>query len=540
MTPEQQKAIALARARRRRQEAEASEKPERGFGQALYDNIVGDPNDGVTSYGESLGTWLNRAGESMTLGVVGDEASAAATGLLPGRSYDGELERYRQNEEDMSLPSKIAADIGGAVLPAFLSGGATAAPGLLGQVSSAASKIAPTNMAARYIGGGKGLMGTLTRGGISGALMGATQGFSDGEGGVSKRFENAKSAATIGGGVGLAAAGIGSAVGKAAQGRAERRIVKNAAKLGPSTDELRATGNALYKQVDDAGVQIRPEAFDRMRADALERLRANTGFDELPGSGSITPNASRVMEIMQQSSGRMSQEPTAALPFRSLDQMRRQAGAAAGNVTNKTDQAAGMEIIGALDDFVARLGPDDVVTGKVRDLQSAIVKAREVWGQMSRSQTIDDAIEAGGDYLGGSASGIRNQFKNLLRNPKRIRGFSDAEKTAMRQVVNGGPLQQLVNLAGGGMAQLGSVAAGWGAGGLPGAMGGAALAAGQRKLSETIAQKSAETARAAIASGKLRGPQAVGLLEAITRPKTVGTSGVMGILPLITDAQRSR
>lgn len=30
-------------------------QPERGLGQVLYDNIVGDPNDGVTSYGKASG-----------------------------------------------------------------------------------------------------------------------------------------------------------------------------------------------------------------------------------------------------------------------------------------------------------------------------------------------------------------------------------------------------------------------------------------------------------------------------------------------------
>lgn len=68
LTVEQQKALALARARRRRSETQP--KAERGFGAAIYDNIVGNPDDGVTSYGESLGTWLNRAGESAFLGIV--------------------------------------------------------------------------------------------------------------------------------------------------------------------------------------------------------------------------------------------------------------------------------------------------------------------------------------------------------------------------------------------------------------------------------------------------------------------------------------
>ena len=90
LTIEQQRALALAKARRRRKE-----KAGRGFGggssagggatdtdrgvmATIKDNVIG-VDDGVQSYGESLGTWLNRAGDTATLGVVGDEASAAVT-----------------------------------------------------------------------------------------------------------------------------------------------------------------------------------------------------------------------------------------------------------------------------------------------------------------------------------------------------------------------------------------------------------------------------------------------------------------------------
>lgn len=510
---------------------------ERGVGQIIYDNIVGDPNDGVTSYGESLGTWLNRGGETMTLGLVGDEASAAVTGMLPGRSYESELDRYRQNEADMSTMGRLSADLTGAILPAFLPGGQAAASGALGKAAATASKIAPTNIAARFIGGAAGPLGAIGRGGLSGAIMGGAQGFMDGEG--DSRIPDAVTGAGLGAALGGLASGIGAGISRYAKNAATRKAVAEAAKAGKPTDELRAAGNALYQQVDDAGVQIKPSSFDRMWNDALAKLRANSGYDELAGPGSLTPNSARVMEIMKQSGGKMAAEPTAALPFKSLDQMRRQAGAAAGNVANKTDQQAGMQIIDTLDDFVQRLSPDDVIAGDVEALKTAIPKARDIWGQMSRSQKIDDAIEAGGDYLSGGSSGIRNQFKNLLRNPKHLRGFSEAEKAAMRSVVNGGPLEQLVNLAGGGLGQLGSIAAGGTVGGLPGAALGAGLAAGQRKLSEAMTTAAAERVRAAIASGRLRDPAVKAALEAAggTSGK-IGVTGILGLIPGFTDALR--
>ena len=457
--------------------ADAPKAPqERGVMDVIKDNVIG-VDDGVQSYGESLGTWLNRAGETMTLGTVGDEASAAAYSMLPGRTYEGELERFRANEENMSTGEKLSADIAGAILPAL---------GGFGLASTAAT-----------------IPRTIARGAAIGGLQGGTLGFMEGEGGATERMGDAASGAGIGAALGgIMAPVVGAVTNKIAQGRANNAAIASMAKGAPSTDELRAAGSAAYGAIDDAGVQIRPQAFDAARQRILDALRANTGFDELPGPGSLTPNTARTMEIMGQAGARMAAEPTAALPFKSLDQMRRQAGAAASNLANKTDARAGVEVIKGLDEFVNNLGPDDVVAGDINALKTLIPKARELWTKMSKSQLVDDAIESGiNNYLGGAGSGIRNQFASILRNKNLSRGFTDLELMAMRRVVNGTMPEQLVNLLGGGIGQLATIGGGLGLGGIPGAAIGAGVAAGARKGSEAIVTRNAEIARALIANG---------------------------------------
>jgi hypothetical protein len=139
----------------------------------------------------------------------------------------------------------------------------------------------------------------------------------------------------------------------------------------------------------------------------------------------------------------------------------------------------------------------------VTALQEALPNARDVWARMSKSQKIDDAIEAGGDYLSGASSGIRNQFKNILRNPKLSRGFSDAEKVAMRKVVNGSIPEQLLQLVGGGLGQLAQTGAGLAMGGPVGALAGAATAGITRKAAEALTTRKAEVVRALMANGGL-------------------------------------
>lgn len=497
---------ALRELARRELASRQQQAPERGLGARLYDNIIGNPDDGVTSTGEAIGTWLNRAGESATLGVAGDEASAAMTGMLPGRSYESELDRYRQNEDDMSTAGRLSADVSGAFVPGA---------GLVGAVAR----------------GGSGLA-RAGRGAVAGATAAGINGFAEGEGGPVNRIQDAGASAAVGAGLGAGATALGSLMQGAIRSRAEKAAVNSAAKAGPTTDALRAEGNELYRQVDQAGVQILPEAFGRMREETLEALRNNTGYDELPGPGSLSPNASRVMEIMSQADNTMQATPTAALPFKSLDQMRRQAGAAAGNVANKVDKKAGVQIIEQLDDFVQRLGPDDIAGGNVEALQTAIPKAREVWSRMTKSQLIDDAMERSENYLSGSASGVRNQFKAILNNKRLSAQFTDAEKRALRMVTHGSALDQLINTAGHGLAQMGSIGAGFATGGPVGAILGAGAATGQRKLAEAVTMRNAEKARAAIASGRLNQPiepsQASTALAQLMQMQMLGQSGNLG------------
>ena len=342
---------------------------------SVSDQVIGDNDPNSLNMGERIGSLLNKGGEAASFGLVGDELSAGVESLLPGVNYADRRDFYRQQEQVLERDNpalSLGSEIGGGVIGALVGGGA----GLAG--------LAGRSLAARA-GAAAGL----------GAAGGGAYGFAEGEGGVEDRVNNAALGAGLGAGAGLGGMAVAGGVNRVLNGAIQRRAIKEAARGAPTSEQLRQAGQAAYRQIDDAGVQIRPEAFNRARSDILESLQTTTGFDELPGPGSITPNTARVNQIMGEASGRMAEDGSAALPFRSLDQIRRQAGAAAGNVTNKTDQQAGMTVIEGLDDFVQRMGPDDVVAGDVEQLKSLIPKARDLWGRMSRSQLVDDAIAQG-------------------------------------------------------------------------------------------------------------------------------------------------
>lgn len=447
---------------------------EKSWGQVLKENLFGDDDPNSQNWGEYIGSALNKAGESATFGLIGDETSAAAESILPGVNYDDRRDHYRQQERVLERDNPgtaLGADVGGAVLGAMLPFGTI---GTLGK--------------------GAGLGTRMAASGVAGAGMGGTYGFMEGEG-LDERMAGAGAGATLGGIAGSAAPAIGSGAQKVADSYARRGAIAAAARGAPTTEALRAQGRAAYQAIDDAGVRVRPDRVRSAMDDIAAQLRGEgAGYT---GAEKVLPASRSIMDATQDVGAKSN-----TVPFNELDMFRRYMGnAAASNPANRADTRAATEAMGKMDDFISALGPDDIDAGDVRALQEMLPKARDLWARMSRSQTIDDAISASEDYLSGQASGLRNQFKRIINSPALSRGFSDAEKKVMRRVINGSISERALNLLGGGMGQLMQVGAGIGLGGLPGAMIGMATGAGFRKASEAVARKNAEIARAIIANG---------------------------------------
>lgn len=465
---------------RKRGLVEGSAPQPKSMGQNVKEFFFGDNDPTTQNTGEKIGTLVNKGIESMTFGLLGDEANAALAGAIPGgMGYDERLAYDRQQEAMMreSNPgAMLGAEVAGGVAGAFLPGGAI---GTLGK--------------------GAGRVARIAASGAAGAGMGATYGFMEGEGGRDNRISDALTGGVIGLGAGVIAPTIGAGFQKFADGRAANRAIKEAVKSAPTTADLRAQGRAAYDAIEGAGVTIKPERVANLTDEIANALRgegaAYTGADRvLPGSSAIL-NA--VPEVGAGAN---------TVPFNELDMFRRYANNAAAGAaaTNPNDARIASGVVERLDDFVMGLGPDDIDSGDVAVLQELLPKARNLWSRMSRSDLIDSAIEAGNNnYRTGAASGVRAQFQRILNNPKLIRGFSDAEKKMIQRVVNGTLPEQIVNYLGSGLGMMTQGAVGGMLGGIPGLILGGAVGAGARKVSEGIVNKNAEIARALVASGRV-------------------------------------
>lgn len=326
--------------------------------------------------------------------------------------------------------------------------------------------------------------------------------------------------AALGAGLGLAGTGVAKVAQRVAQGVADSKMVSQAIKEAPTQQDLRVIGNELFNKAERSGVSVKGEHFGAFSNGLQSKLR-EAGF-----STRLHPKVSGALEEFKAAA-------SGDLGVKDLQIMRRIAGSAAGSI-EPDERRLGSIMIDEIDDYVSRLGSGALRSGDVGTVSSDLANARNVWGRMRRLEIVDDIFENAQNQASGFENGLRIGFRQLLKNKKKMRGFSPEERKAMEAVVQGtatsNTLKRLGKL-GFGSAQQTNVlggTAGVGLGGValgtPGAMAVPLLAYGAQKTGEGMTRRGAQAARAAVASGHpiQRGTPAYDLLR--TAPYLAPTS----------------
>jgi len=401
----------------------------------------------------------------------------------------------------------LGAEVAGAVAPAMIPGGQIAA--------------------ARNVGTGA----RVVQGMAAGGAMGGAYGFNEGEG-LNDRLEGAARSAPIGALMGGGGALAGQQLQAYLSRRAGNAAVRSAADGAPTTDQLRALGNSLYQQIDDAGVVVAPQAYRDM-AGRLTSEMVEGGLDDTTGALGLTPNSARLAQLINEAGDAQDGVPLAA-----IQRLRRQAQIPAGSVSNRAEASLGSRVVGSLDDFMENLTPGQVSAGNP-GAAAMLSQARNVWGRMRRSELLDETISRAQNYRSGPEAGLRAGFQSLLNNRRLMRGFSEGEIAAMRRVVNSRDFNTILRQIGrfglattGGSSGLGAAlgaASGGIAGGPVGAVATTGAATLARVASERATNRLARTARDVAANGGLQQLPVVGVaprnaLEALIRRGGIAAS----------------
>jgi hypothetical protein len=250
----------------------------------------------------------------------------------------------------------------------------------------------------------------------------------EGEGGLDQRIDSARNAGILGAIGGAAAPVLVAGVQRGVDGLLRSRAVRNIARNAPSMDDLRARATALYNQADNAAALPRTGLAPAVQG--ITDDARNLAMDPM-----LTPTASRVADNLADAAT----SPDPNITFRELDVLRRQANIPAGDFTNSAQAAIGSRMIEGIDDFIDQADPA---------LSQVLGEARDMWSRLRRSETIENAISRARNQASGFENGIRVQFRQLLNNPRAMRGFTAAEREAIEGVVQGTTIGNAMRLLG--------------------------------------------------------------------------------------------
>lgn len=334
-----------------------------------------------------------------------DKVVAKVQSLLSGRPYD---EVYAQVDADTDAIKQrsgvvgTAAQVGGAVM------------GMKG-AGALASRVAPRAAAA--------LNATMPRRILTQTAVGAGYGAAD-AGGHDTSVATGAGIGALAGAGGQAGAEMISG-GLRAGGQLYKRM-RGQVPARPTPQGVRAASEAAYKAADDAGVAFSQKGMDRMRDEIMEEFR-KLGQDDV-----LHPAAARVLELSK------TQTPT----LQGLENLRRIASSAY-DPTKRHQNKLLEKVVKRIDRFVEGAMGDEVIMGDPQAGAKALQEARSYWSRFRKADEVANAIERGQLKAATQASGgntenaVRQEIRRLILDPRKSRGWTDAERAAAMEVARG-------------------------------------------------------------------------------------------------------
>lgn len=299
------------------------------------------------------------------------------------------------------------------------------------------------------------LASMIGRAAADGSIYGAINAFGRSNGDVGQRVQAAVPAAAIG--------AVGGAMTGLAGGAVANGYRGGNGPPPPSLDDLRTAKNAAYNTVDTMGVRYTPDAYSDM-VDSILKDAASKGV-------SVDRHPS-VVSVLKEMAARANQNTTVvshngsksmgtyAPTLKELDQWRQIVTRdlitpSIGNPAKAAEAEFGHDIVDAIDHMIDTAKPAQVARGVSPEKAAAAIRAARKANTVYRKvETIDRAAYAAGLASDASGTGanyintIRQKFKEILLNPKRVRAFNPLERQLMERIVHGEPIENIARSLG--------------------------------------------------------------------------------------------
>jgi len=264
----------------------------------------------------------------------------------------------------------------------------------------------------------------------------------------------------------------------------------------PTIDGLKTAARGVYKEIDNLGATIYSSRIAGLGS-KLKSVITKAGFDK-----DIHPKVNAALKRFEAAKG-------SDLSVSEIDTLRKIAGSAAKS-NEPDEQRLGSLMVNKIDDFLDGLKAKDFKNGG-GEVGAKFRDARQLWRRVIKSEQLEKAFTDAADQASGFENGIRIQFRQILKSPKKSRGFTKDELDSMRQVVRGTSLQNTAKMIGRlgfseGQASnmlLGSlgVAGGAAVGGTAGAVAVPLIGQVSRNLAQKLTRKGAETVNNIVRAG---------------------------------------
>lgn len=202
----------------------------------------------------------------------------------------------------------------------------------------------------------------------------------------------------------------------------------------PSVDELKTAAREVYNEIDNLGAVVDSSRVTGLARDLSTTIRGE-GFNKR-----IHPKVAAALDEFEKVKGTNQ-------PISNLDTLRKVARSAASSI--EPDEARlGSIMVGKVDDFLDNLDQSALVGGNADEVGRKFKDARQLWQRARKGDDIEYAFERAKNQASGFENGLRTQFRSILNNKKKMRGYTAEEKAAMEQVVRGGGLENTAKAIG--------------------------------------------------------------------------------------------
>lgn len=202
-----------------------------------------------------------------------------------------------------------------------------------------------------------------------------------------------------------------------------------------TSDDIARQANAAYKRAEDLGGYIKGSTTDKFLDDVVQKIMPQTKAGKaLAGDSPV----SKVMKRLETLRGR-------PLSLQAAQEIDEYLGDAIDDFTEmgrlKKPGKRLLDIQNALRDVIDNATPDDVFGDKQGF--EALKEGRKLWSKSAKLRDVEKIITRA-EMSEQPANALKSGFRTLYNNPNRMRGFTKAEKAAVKKAANAGVVSEIL------------------------------------------------------------------------------------------------